>query len=124
MCASAKPQTNAIHLTNVDDVTAAYRTTPNTETKEMPALLFLGKEINVIPHVEFRPPLKDYGNGYVENSVAMLQRAYQIVQGLNENTQLRNKKLYDRKTKAHSFVVNNWAWLKREDKDNGLDSVT
>ena len=142
LCASARPQTNGMlerwHFTLknalatypldewdlfVDDVTAAYRTTPHTETKETPALLFLGREINVSPDIEFRPPLRDYGDGYVETRVAMLQRAYQIVQGLNENTQLRNKRRYDRKAKAHSFGVNDWAWLKREDKDNGLDRV-
>ena len=140
LCATARPQTNGMlerwHFTlknalavhphddwdlYVNDVVAAYRTTPHTETKETPALLFLGREMNVNPDIEFRPPLVNYGDNYVDTRIATLQKAYKFVQGMNENTQGRNKRRHDKGAKPHTFRENDWVWLKREEKEDGLD---
>ena len=108
----------------VGDIVAAYRTTPHTATKETPAFLFMGREFEVNPNIEFRAPAQDFGGDFVKERMASLQEAYGIVRGLNKEAQERSKKFYDKTSSKRRWVVGNWVWLRRGDeKDGVLDRV-
>ena len=53
------------------NVIGAYRSTPHTETKETPALLFLGREMGVNPEIKFQEPIFNYGDDYVRSRLTM-----------------------------------------------------
>ena len=142
LCASFRPQTNGLlerfHFTLknalatypvqewdtfVGSIVGAYRSTPHTETKETPALLFIGRELGVNPEIKFRAPMIDYGDDYVKHRIALMQQAHQLVRGKNEQVQNRNKERYDRKAQPHGYNVGDWVWLKKEEKGGALDRI-
>ena len=142
MCASYRPQTNGLlerfHFTLknalatypvhewdnfVGSIVGAYRSTPHTETKETPALLFMGRELGVNPEIKFRAPIIDYGDDYVKSRITMMQSAHRFVREQNERVQDRNKERYDASAKPHGYQAGDWVWLKREEKEGTLDRI-
>ena len=101
----------------VGDIVTAYRSTPHTETRETPAYIFLGRELNVNPGIQFRLPVPDYGDDYVKERVARMQRAHKLVRECNLDTQSRNKERYDAlvSTPKATFSPGEWVWLKEGD---------
>ena len=98
----------------VGDVIAAYRATPHTETQESPGYIFLGREMNIHPGIQFRLPVQDYGEDFVKQRVSRMQRAHKLVRECNLDTQKRNKARYDvlASPEKAGFSEGRWVWLK------------
>ena len=100
----------------VGDIVAAYRATPHTETRETPGYIFLGREMNVNPNIQFRHPIQDYGEDFVKQRVTRMQKAHQLVRECNLDTQVRNKERYDAEIppqkKGGEFLEGEWVWIK------------
>ena len=98
----------------VGDIVAAYRATPHTETRETPGYIFLGREMNVNPNIQFRHPIHDYGEDFVKERVSRMQKAHQLVRECNQDTQARNKERYDAEISSQEkgFSEGEWVWVK------------
>ena len=62
----------------LNDVVAAYRTTPHTVTKETPAFVMFGRQFKVPPSVEFQPPAPQYSNDFLTTRLNNLRMAYTL----------------------------------------------
>ena len=81
----------------LSDLIGAYRTTPHTVTKETPAFLMFGRQVNVSPKVEFQAPVKQYNEDFLIERINNLREAYQIVRKLNRKEKNRHRTEYDKK---------------------------
>ena len=101
----------------VGDIISAYRATPHTETKETPGYIFLGREMNLSPGIQFHHPIRDYGEDFIKERVSRMQRANKLVQECNLDTQKRNKDRYDANIPSGKagFLEGEWVWVKRGD---------
>ena len=101
----------------VSDVVTAYRATPHTETRETPAYIFLGRELNIHPGIQFHMPVRDYGGDFVKERVGRMKRAHKLVRECNADTQRRNKKRYDDTIPSPmaGFTPGDWVWVKEGD---------
>jgi hypothetical protein len=111
----------------VGDVISAYRATPHTETNETPAYIFLGREMNVHPGIQFRLPVQDYGDDFVKQRVSRMQKAHKLIKECNQDTQNRNKERYDANISSGKagFLEGEWVWVKVGDSGakGALDRV-
>ena len=62
----------------LNDVVAAYRTTPHTLTKETPAFFMFERQFKVPPSVEFQPPAPQYSDDFLTTRLNNLRMAYTL----------------------------------------------
>ena len=96
----------------LDDVLAAYCTTPHTVIKEAPAFFMFGRQFEVPPSVEFQPPVPEYSDDFLTTCLNNLHTAYALVRKLNKTEKDRQKVRFDKKSIAPDFEVGESVFMK------------
>ena len=105
----------------LDDIVAAYCTTPHTVTKETPTFFMFGRQFKVLPSEEFRPPAAQYSDDFLTTCLNNFRTACTSVRKLSKTEKDRRKVRFDKKSMVPDFKVGESVFVKVCERVTGLD---